>query len=126
MLTIRIGEGSSHSRFQPTARCSRPLATLSHWFGCGTPVRAPLGALPAPQLGVRGLAFSSVDPLLAIAGASGRVTLWDCEAVCQRGSVLATGRAFESVVFSNNGKQFATGGVDGTVRFWDLELALEK
>jgi WD40 repeat protein len=86
----------------------------------------PRSSVAASAVGVSALVFSSVDPLLAIAGRDGTTTLFDYKTGRTRCSVRAGERALESMVFSNDGKRFATGGVDGVARLWDLALALGK
>ncbi len=69
---------------------------------------------------VTALAFSPVDPLLAMARGDGCASLWDYQAAQELAFVQASERRLESVMFSKDGQSFATGGIDGNARLWSV------
>ena len=93
---------------------ARAFSSRSCVFGM-RPQGEASGTLPRTGFGASALAFSSAYPLLAIAGRDG------CAAACGISERLVSaarskhpGRALDSVVFSKDGKRFATGGMDAT------------
>jgi WD40 repeat protein len=85
---------------------------------------ASRGELPAMESGVRALAFSPNDALLALAREDGAAVLWSVAESRILGTVRANGRGLQAVAFSHDGRTLATGGTDGRVRVWDLEQVL--
>jgi WD40 repeat protein len=82
------------------------------------------GRLPASRHGVRALAFSPVDALLALAREDGTAVLWGIPEGRALGTVRANYRGLQAIAFSADGRALATGGTDGRVRVWDLEQVL--
>jgi WD40 repeat protein len=78
------------------------------------------GALQAAAYEVTTLAFSPVEPLLAVARRNGCATIWDYKTSEEVATIQANDRPLESVRFSNDGKTLATGGADGHARLWNV------
>ncbi len=76
--------------------------------------------LEGHQLGIRSVAFSSTERILASGSYDHTVKLWDFS----KGECLRTLRGntswLRSVAFSPNGKILASGGADKIIRLWDI------
>lgn len=80
-----------------------------------SPVQAILHS-SGPKFGV---AYSRSGTLLAVAGQSGMLDLWQPRSHRLLRSIRASSRALGSLAMSANGTEVATGGVDGFVRIWN-------
>src|SRR5205085_1186981 len=76
------------------------------------------------HLGVRCLAFSPDNKLLASAGLDGDVKIWDVQSGAEV-RTLETGAVIESVAFSPDGRTLAAGVWDNTIRLWDAATGAE-
>jgi len=65
-----------------------------------------------------GLAFSPDGNRLALAEANGSASVWSIPARSEIVSLSGQTEAIESIAFSSNGTEVATGSDDGTVRVW--------
>src|SRR5205823_2986494 len=72
------------------------------------------------SIGFAGLAWTSDGKGLLTAGAGGALTLLDGRGKVVRSFPGHTGEVV-AVSLAPDGKTFATGGADGTVRLWDLQ-----
>jgi WD40 repeat protein len=79
------------------------------------PVRAPL-RIARP---VSDLAYVRGGPGLAVARVDGVLELWDTRSARRRWSVAADADGLLAVAVSPDGRLVATGGLDGTLRFFD-------
>ncbi|MBF0584994.1 MAG: WD40 repeat domain-containing protein [Magnetococcales bacterium] len=79
-----------------------------------------LHAWKASDSWIRSLAFSPNGHLLATAGDSGEVKLWDWEQSLLVRCLPSQGEALYTIGFNPHGDLLATGGADKTVRIWDV------
>src|SRR5262249_25711871 len=64
--------------------------------------------------------FSPDGKMLAVAGDSKTIKLWELESRRLRGSLPACQTRVEALDFTHNGRVLASAGRDGTVKFWDI------
>ena len=83
--------------------------------------KRPLGKVHSA--GVRAVAFSPDDSLIATASQDGTARLWDAETVDPRGEPMKHDGWIRTLAFSPDGAMLATGGRDGKIRFWGSQSA---
>ena len=77
----------------------------------------PRGSLPTTaSAGVTGVAFSPDGTMLATSRRDGVASLWELGSSRLIGSIRSQSGSLQSIAFSGDGSEFATGGFDGSVR----------
>lgn len=123
------------TRFPQTRLCFAPDSTLSptdsfatvdtavHIYmidGATTTEHATIGD-PSGNRILTSIDWSRSDPTLAVAGSlDGTVSMYDIEAVCESSAIQAHEQPVYDVSFSMIAPIFATGGLDGSVRLFDM------
>jgi len=70
---------------------------------------------------VRQVVFSKDGSLLAAAGGSGKVLLWETRGLQKWAEIPTSSRRLHAVAFSPDGRVLAAGGEDSTVSLWQLD-----
>lgn len=86
----------------------------------------PRGVLPVPIMGVSALEFAPEGTVLALAQGDEVASLWAADRSEKLGTFDARSRALTAIAFADGGRALATGGLDGSVRHWDLVQSLGK
>ncbi len=96
-----------------------PIVTLWEWPG-----RRRLAELVGGRGSINAMAFSPDGSRVVVGDSAGEVTLWDIGAGAVRSRRPAHDAGISALVFSPNGRLFATASYfDGDVRLWDATTA---
>ena len=79
---------------------------------------------PQPNDPIRAVAFSPARTLVATAGNSGQVRVWDPRTGLTWAILAGHSGNVRAVTFSPDGEVIATAGADGSVRLWELPVTM--
>jgi WD40 repeat protein/tRNA A-37 threonylcarbamoyl transferase component Bud32 len=121
---LKVGQpGTSYLRPVLTIACSPDGKFIAAGGALGPvllihPAGPILGTLGNQDGTLHTVAFSSDKTLLAVAGETGIVTLWDLRDPALRAQLRSHAGRVWSVAFSPDGQHLASAGTDGTIRVW--------